>query len=140
MVGPMAHLAAWTGWLAAISIVLSALVPLIHRLRAGKRGAPTSPAVRLHVTFGFVTSCLAFGHTLTIVPALGSEAATAGGMPALLPGGVAFFLLVAHAGIGLQLRNEKLRDRAKKRRAHMITATSIVVMVTVHAVALLRAH
>lgn len=140
MVGPMAHLAAWTGWLAAISIVLSALVPLIHRLRAGKRGAPASPAVRLHVTFGFVTSCVAFGHTLTIVPALGSEAATAGGMPALLPGGVAFFLLVAHAGIGLQLRNEKLRDRAKKRRAHMITATSIVLMVTVHAVALLRAH
>lgn len=133
-------LAAVTGWIAAGSIVGAGLVPLVQRLRAGKRGAPGSPPVRLHVTFGFVTSSVAFGHTLTVVPALGSEAATAGGMMALLPGGLAFFLLVAHAGLGLQLRRDKLRDRVAKRRAHTFTALSIATMVAWHAVALLRAR
>lgn len=128
-----------SGWLAAAAIVLAALVPIAQRLRAGKRGAPGSAPVKLHVLLGFVTSSLAFLHTLLVLPALGSPAATGGGTIALLAGGAAFFLLVAHAGLGLQLRNEKLKDRAKKRRAHVMTAISIALAVAVHAVMLLRA-
>lgn len=132
-------MATWTGWLAAVAIVVSALVPLGHRLRTGRRGAPASPTIRAHVALGFATSMLAFAHTMTVLPALGSPAATGGGMTAILPGVVAFFLLVAHAGLGLQLRSEKLKNRAEKRRAHLATAISIALAVAIHAVVLERA-
>ena len=59
-------------------------------------------------------------------------------MLALMPGAVAFLVLVAHGGLGLQLRKEKLRDRPQKRRAHLVTAICIVVAVAVHAAVLLR--
>lgn len=136
----MELLARSTGWLATLAIVLAALVPLVHRARQGKRAAPRSPSVRLHVTIGFATSALAFGHTFAALPSLGSPAATGGGMAALLPAGSAFFLLVAHAGLGLQLRDPRLKERARKRRAHTMTALSIAVAVTVHVVALARAR
>lgn len=132
-------MATWSGWAAAIAIVLAASIPLGVRLRAGKRGAPSSQPIRIHVLAGFVTSMLAFFHTLAVLPALGSPAATGGGVLALLPGGVAFFLLVAHAGLGLQLRNEKLRDRVSKRRAHATTAIAISIAVVIHTVLLERA-
>jgi cytochrome b561 len=126
----------WSGWIAAVAIVLAAIVPLGHRLRTGKRGAPGSPAIKLHVALGAVTALLALGHTFVVLPELGSSAAIAGGMVALAPGALAFFVLFAHAGLGLQLRSEKLRDRAKKRRAHLATATIISVAVVVHVIAL----
>jgi cytochrome b561 len=119
--------------------VLAGVVPIGFRLQSGKRAAPGSGPIRLHVMFGFVVSLLAFGHTLLVIPALGSPAATGGGVFALLPGAAAFLFLLAHAGLGLQLRNEKLKDRAQKRRAHATTAISIVVAVALHAAALLRA-
>ena len=53
--------------------------------------------------------------------------------------GAAFFLLVAHAGLGLQLREPKLKDRARKRRMHTTTAVLIALMVAIHAVLLIRA-
>jgi hypothetical protein len=129
----------WSGWIAAVAIALAALVPIGQRLRTGKRGSPGSPAIKLHVLLGFLTSMLAFTHTMMVLPALGEPAATGGGMAAILPGVVAFFLLVAHAGLGLQLRNEKLKNRASKRRAHLATAISIAIAVTIHAVVLQRA-
>src|SRR6476619_7059155 len=98
-----------SGWLAAIAIVLAALVPIAQRVRAGKRGAPGSPPIRIHVVVGLTTAALAFAHTMAVIPALGSPAAIGGGVLALLFGVVAFFLLVAHAGLGLQLRNPKLK-------------------------------
>lgn len=128
-----------TGWLALVAIVVAGLVPLLARVRLGKRAAPGSPPIKAHVVLGLSTSALAFGHTLTIIPALGSPAATAGGMLALVPGGVAFFVLVAHTGIGLQLRDEKLRTRAQKRRTHLTTALVITSLVALHAGVLLRA-
>jgi hypothetical protein len=128
-----------TGWLATTAIVLAALVPIVQRLRAGKRAPPGSPPIRLHVTLGLTTTALAFGHTLAVIPALGSPAAIGGGVIALFPGGAAFFLLVAHAGLGLQLRDPKLRDRARKRRMHTTTAILIAAAVTVHVVLLERA-
>lgn len=132
-------LAFLTGWLAVAAIVFSVSVPLLQRLRFGKRAAPGSPSIRQHVVVGLATAALAFAHTFVVIPQLGSPAATEGGMAALLPAGAAFFLLVAHAGLGLQLRDPKLRDRAKKRRMHTVTATLIGVTVAIHAIVLERA-
>jgi cytochrome b561 len=127
-----------SGWIALACIALAGCVPLGARLREGRRAAPGSPPIKLHVALGFGTSAAAFLHTLLVLPALGSPAAVAGGMLALAPAGAAFFLLMAHTGIGLKLRDERLRDREKKRRAHATTAISIVCAVGLHVFALLR--
>lgn len=132
-------MASLTGWLAAAAILLAGLVPLLARIRLGRRPAPSSRPMRGHVVLGLSTSALAFAHTSSIIGALGSPAATAGGMLALVPGGLAFFVLVAHTGIGLQLRDEKLRQRASKRRTHLATAITVTVLVALHAGVLLRA-
>lgn len=126
----------WTGWAAVLAIVVAASIPLLVRFRAGKRAAPSSQPIKTHVVVGIVTSGCAFAHTLVVIPALGSPAATGAGMTAIAPAGLAFFLLVAHAGLGLQLRNEKLKTRAKTRRSHAITAILIATAVTIHVVAL----
>jgi hypothetical protein len=118
-----------SGWLATLAIAFAVLVPIVQRVRTGKRAAPGSMPIRLHVTVGLATAALAFAHTLLALPALGSPKAIAGGVLALLPAGGAFFLLVAHAGLGLSLRDPKLRDRARKRRMH--TTTAILIMGTV---------
>jgi hypothetical protein len=133
----MEAIAVWTGWFATTAIVLAALVPIVQRIRAGKRAPPGSAPIRLHVTVGLATSALAFLHTLAVLPALGSPAAIGGGIMALLPAGAAFFILVAHAGLGLQLRRPVLKERMRKRRMHTATAILIAVAVTIH-VALLR--
>jgi hypothetical protein len=130
----------WSGWLATIAIAIAASIPLGTRLRLGKRGAPSSAAIRTHVILGLVTSAFAFIHTLLVIPALGSPAATGGGMTAIAPAGLAFVLLVAHAGLGLQLRDEKLRTRAKTRRSHAMTAVAISIAVLIHIVVLERAR
>lgn len=122
-----------------MAIVLAVLVPIGQRLRTGRRGAPGSASIRLHVAVGLATAALAFLHTMTALPALGTPAATGGGMSALLPAGAAFFLLVAHAGLGLELRHPKLKDRVRKRRMHTLTALLIILAVTLHVVALERA-
>jgi hypothetical protein len=130
----------WSGWLATLAFVVAGLVPLGVRLRAGKRAPPSAPPIRVHVVLGLVTSACAFGHTLLVLPELGSPAATAGGMLAIAPAGLAFVILVAHAGLGLQLRDEKMRTRAKTRRSHATTAILIALLVTVHIVALEQAR
>lgn len=133
-------MAFYSGWLAAIAILVAVAVPVAQRLRAGKRAAPGSGPIRLHVLIGMATAALAFAHTLLVIPALGSPAAIAGGVEALLPAGAAFFFLVAHAGLGLQLRDPKLRDRAKKRRQHTTTAVLISLAVLAHTILLERAR
>lgn len=125
-----------TGWITVALIVFAALFPVGYRLRAKKRAAPDAPSTKLHVAVGVGVVGLAFLHTLAILPDLGSPAAVASGMLGFLPGGLAFFLLITHAGLGLQLRKPKLRARAKKRRAHVITATAITLAVTLHVVLL----
>ncbi|MFO0736824.1 MAG: hypothetical protein U0270_13145 [Labilithrix sp.] len=132
--------AAWiTGWLAVAAMAVAVGVPIYQRVKHGKRAAPGSEPIRLHVVIGLTVSACAFGHTLLILPELGSPAATAGGMLALLPGGVAFVFMLAHAGLGLQLRDPKLKKRPDVRRSHTITATLIAIFVAIHAVALERA-
>jgi hypothetical protein len=127
-----------TGWIALVAVLVAGLVPLGYRLRTGKRGAPGSPVISTHVMLGVVTSLLAGAHTFVVLPELGSPRAIAGGMLALAPGALAFFVLFAHIGLGLQLRKEKLRDRPQKRRAHLATALTIAIAAAIHAVLLLR--
>jgi hypothetical protein len=133
-------MALWSGWLATLAVLAAALVPVVQRLRHGKRAPPGSEPIRLHVIVGLTTAALGFAHTMMVIPALGSPAAIGGGVAALLPGGAAFFLLVAHAGLGLQLRQPKLKARASVRRQHTITAVLIASAVAVHVVLLERAR
>ncbi|MDB4945522.1 MAG: hypothetical protein JWP97_5056 [Labilithrix sp.] len=130
----------WSGWIATLAIVVAAVIPLLARVRLGKRAAPSSPPIRWHVVLGLVVSAFTFGHTLLVLPELGSPAATGGGMLAIAPAGLAFVLLMAHAGLGLQLRDEKLKRRASTRRSHATTAIAIAVAVAIHVALLERAR
>jgi hypothetical protein len=132
-------LAQWSGWITVALIVSAAAVPIGHRLRAGKRAAPDSPAIRGHVALGVAAALLAFAHTLSALMSLGSERATAGGNFAIVPGCAAFLIVVAHVGLGLQLRDVRLRNRARKRRSHLATAIAIAVAGGVHVGALVTA-
>jgi hypothetical protein len=125
-------LAQWSGWITVTLIVSAAAMPIGHRLRAGKRAAPDAPTTRRHVALGVSAALLAFGHTLSALMSLGSERATAGGNLAIFPGCAAFLIVVAHVGLGLQLRDGRLRDRARKRRSHLTTAIAIAITGGVH--------
>ena len=122
----------WTGWLAVLLVAGAAALPLMTRLLQGKRAHLDAPAIRAHVLMGLAVAAVAFGHALTVVPALGSPEAITGGTLALAPGAAAFCVVVAHVGIGLQLRNPRLRERAKKRRLHLATASTIVILAAMH--------
>jgi hypothetical protein len=126
-----------SGWLAVALLAGTGGVPIVHRILAGRRAVVASKATRTHAVLGLTTAALAMGHTLTVLPSLGSPAAVAGGSLALAPGAVAFFLLFAHVGVGLELREPRLRNRARKRTLHAIIATAIVVFASLH-VALMR--
>lgn len=132
-------MAAYSGWLAAALVPLAALIPIIVRLRRGKRAAPSEPPVRLHVVIGLIVAGASFVHTLLAVLALGSPQAIAAGELALGMGALAFVILLSHTGLGLQLRQPKLRKRGDKRRQHLITATLITVAIGLHAGLLLTA-
>jgi hypothetical protein len=131
-------MAALSGYAAIILILIAASLPLGYRLRADKRAAPQSATIRGHVVLGLSTALVAFLHTLVALPSLGSPEAVGAGLLPLASAGCAFFLLVAHAGIGLQLRDPRLRERASKRRTHAITAVAIAVAVAAHVIGLLR--
>jgi hypothetical protein len=125
--------------MAVVLIALSASVPLGYRYHAHKRAAPDSTPISIHVLCGFATVLVAFAHTVFVLPGLGSPGAVEGGLLAFLPGVAAFFLLIAHGGLGLQLRDVRLRDRVRKRRAHVTTAICIAVAVGAHVIPLVRA-
>lgn len=128
----MDTLALASAWLAAGLIVVAALVPLGHRAWRRRRAVLASPTINGHALLGVSAAAMAVVHTFAIVPELGSPAAIRGGMTALAPATVAFFLLFAHVGVGLRLRNPKLRERTKIRRWHVVLATMIVVAVGAH--------
>lgn len=132
-------MASISGWLAFAFIVLAATVPLLYRAREHKRATPESPTIRTHVLLGLATSLTAFLHTGLVLPELGSEAAVGGGTIAFFAGALAFMVMIAHAGLGLGLRNPKIRDRAERRRRHATTAALLAAIVVVHVVLLLRA-
>lgn len=132
-------MAKWSGYAAVVLILVAGSLPLYYRVSVKRRASPQSPTIRAHVAFGLATAFLAFLHTIVALPALGSPGAVGGGLLPLASAGCAFFLLIAHAGIGLQLRDVRLRDRARKRRTHAFTAAAIVVAVTTHVAGLLSA-
>lgn len=128
--------AAWiTGWLATALMATAAFVPLFQRVTQKKRADLGSRSVSTHVVFGLAAAGLAFLHPLMALFVLGSPEAIGGGVPALAFGGVAFVVLLAHTGLGLKLRDPKLRKRPKSRRAHLTTALTILVAVGAHIVA-----
>lgn len=129
-----------TGWLAVAAIVLAALVPLLHRLRLGRRADLRSRSVSSHVALGLAAFGASFVHPLTSVLALGSAGAMSGGDLGLALGGLAFVVLVAHTGLGLRLRDQKLKGRAGVRARHTLTALTIVALVAAHTIAVLRAR
>lgn len=133
-------MASWSGWIAALLIVLSATVPLGYRLREGKRAPVGTPPIQAHVLLGLATSIATFVHTGLVLPELGSEAAVGGGGLAFAAGAFAFLVLIAHGGLGLGLRDPKRRDRARQRRRHATTAVVLAVIVLAHVVLLLRAR
>ena len=105
----MEYLATWSGWLAIALYATAASIPIGLRLRYRRRGAPESPPMRIHVVVGIALACVAGGHTLAAIPALGESATVGAGSFALVPGALALLIVVAHAGIGFQLREPRLR-------------------------------
>jgi hypothetical protein len=132
-------MAALSGWIAAVLVVLAALVPLSVRFRTGKRAPPQSSPIRGHVLVGLLVSLTAFIHTGLVLPELGSPASVGGGSVAFMAGAGAFVVLVAHAGLGLRLRDPKLKDRPQRRSRHATTAVLLVIAIAAHAILLLRA-
>jgi cytochrome b561 len=128
-------MAAWTGWIATAMMVAAALVQVVYRLRHGKRPDLGSRVVTFHFVMGLCAAGAGFIHPLTALLDLGSPEAIGGGVIGLGFGGLAFVVLLAHTGLGLRLRDPRFRKRAKARRAHVITAMTILVAVTVHVVA-----
>ena len=135
----MDDLAPWSGWLGVALIVAAACVPLGHRALRRRRAVPESRTIATHVVLGFSATAAALMHTFAALPALGSPAAIRGGMTALLPAAAAFFLLFAHVGVGLRLRNPRLKERARFRRWHVVLAATIAATVAAHVVALVLA-
>jgi hypothetical protein len=132
-------LASFSGWLGAALIVAAAFVPLGHRVFVHRRAVLGSPAITGHVILGLAATAMALLHTFAALPALGSPAAIRGGMAALVPASAAFFLLFAHVGIGLRLREPRLRNRVKIRRWHVVLAVTIAVTVAAHVTVLVLA-
>jgi hypothetical protein len=131
--------AAITGYAAAASVICAGLLPLLAKLRPSKGPVLESKPLQLHVLLGLGTTAAAGMHVLISIAALGDPAAVAAGNLPLALGAIAFLVITAHVGIGLQLRNPKLVARPKRRKAHQLTATAIVLLVAAHAVLLLRA-
>jgi hypothetical protein len=132
----MPSMASITGWLALAAMLLAALVPVAYRLRFHKRAAFASPPVKLHVAIGMTAAALGALHPLTALFALGSPEAVGAGVFGIGLGGLAFVVLLSHAGIGLKLREPKLKTRAESRRRHTITAVVLSALGIAHALAL----
>jgi hypothetical protein len=121
-----------TGWLALALIGCAAAVPLGYRLRVGSRAAPQSRATSIHVAIGVATALAAFSHGLVALMSLGSGRAITAGNLGLAAGAGALLVLMAHVGVGLQLRDPKLKKRPEKRRTHLATAITITVLALAH--------
>jgi hypothetical protein len=127
-----------SGWLAVALVLMAVSFPVGHRLWMRRRAVVASRTIKVHVALGSAAAAGALVHTLSVLPSLGAPAVVGAGMLSLAPASAAFFLLFAHVGVGLRLRDPKLRDRAAKRRLHVALALSIIATITVHVVALMR--
>jgi hypothetical protein len=123
-----------SGWVTLAFIFVAGLVPLGYRLLEGRRAGPHSRPISLHVMVGVVVAATAFAHAMVAVTSLGTPQAIGGGNLGLALGGVAVFVLMAHIGIGLRLRDPKLRRRKELRGRHRLTALTIVAFAIAHTV------
>lgn len=126
-----------SGWVTFALVFLAGAVPLGYRLRQGQRAAPTSSPISFHVLLGLGVVLAALVHSLAGVLSLGSPRAIGASDLAIWAGVAAVLVLMAHVGVGLQLRNPKLRTRPALRKRHLATALTIAVCAVVHAVLLL---
>ncbi len=122
-----------SGWFAAALLVLAASVPLVHFVLRRRRAVLESTWVSTHVAIGMGAAGAGFLHPLVALLALGSPGAIGGGDLGLAFGGLAFMMLLAHTGLGLALRDPKLKRRPNARRAHLTTASIILASVAAHA-------
>jgi hypothetical protein len=125
-----------SGWLTLGLVFTAGLVPLGFRLRHRRRAAPNSGPISLHVALGLAVVAAAFVHSVLGVLSLGSERAIGASELSIWAGVIAVLVLMAHVGVGLQLRNPKLRERTRLRRWHLTTALTIAVCAVVHALLL----
>jgi hypothetical protein len=90
----------------------------------------------MHVGLGIAVAVTAFVHALFGVMALGSSRAIGVSDWAIWAGSIALLVLMAHVGLGLQLRDLKLRNRAELRLKHLATALVITACAVTHVVML----
>jgi hypothetical protein len=134
----MDALAPYSGWLALVVILAAGMVPLAVRVYLKRRAAVETAPVRLHTAVGITAAAVAGLHTLLALPALGDPAAIEAGSLAFVIGSLGFLVVVAHVGIGLQLKVPALKDRLRKRRLHVLTASTLVALTVTHAWLLMR--
>ncbi len=121
-----------SGWLAFALIAAAGALPIGYRMRNGRRATPTSTLTQVHVAAGIGVVLVAFLHALLGLLALGSSRAIGASDLAIWAGSAALLVLMAHVGIGLQLRNPKLRRRLELRSKHVVTAATIALCAVVH--------
>jgi hypothetical protein len=122
-----------SGWFAAGLLAVAFSIPAGHWLLRRKRAPFDSRPVTTHIAIGMGAAGAGFLHPLVALLALGSPGAVGGGDLGLAFGGFAFMMLLAHTGLGLALRDPKLKKRANARRAHLTTASIILASVGAHA-------
>lgn len=122
-----------SGWFAAGLLVIAFAIPATHFLARRKRATLESRPVSAHIAIGMGAAGAGFLHPLVALLALGSPGAVGGGDLGLALGGLAFMMLLAHTGLGLALRDPKLKKRANARRAHLTTASIILASAGAHA-------
>jgi len=127
--------ARWSGWLAVAAVLAAVIVPVAHRVREKRRADLRSRSVSLHVGLGLVAGATGALHPLSAILALGDPTAITAGNLGLALGAVTFLVLLAHTGLGLRLRDPKLRQRPRVRRSHVITATLIGIATAGHVIA-----
>lgn len=126
-------LARASGWFAGALLLVALALPLGHWALRRKRAAFDSRSVSMHIAVGMGAAGAGFLHPLVALLALGSPGAVGGGDLGLAFGGLAFVFLLAHTGLGLTLRDPKLKKRPKARRAHATTAAIITLSAAAHA-------
>jgi hypothetical protein len=117
-----------SGWVAVAICLLAVAMPIGFRLGHGRRAELGDPSVRRPVALGAA-------HPLTALFQLGSPEAIGGGVLGLALGGLAFVVLISHSGLGLKLRDPKLRGRPRSRRRHVVTASLLCLSALGHALA-----
>jgi hypothetical protein len=129
------NLATISGWVAVAICFFAVAMPIGFRLRHGRRAELADPSVRRHVALGMTALALGAAHPLTALFQLGSPEAIGGGVLGLALGGLAFVVLISHSGLGLKLRDPKLRGRPASRRRHVVTASLLCLSALGHALA-----